>query len=132
MEWLRAPELQGIAALIAIGQVLFAIMRSLKHTPASTAPQPVSTAQSLHPAAASRVAGSFGALLFLLFGWLIYSIPWALLAVAFHYPPTMVISLLFFILGAFIALGVLLTRAPIIGGLLGGGVPLGTVANVVM
>src|SRR3954469_17000852 len=60
--------------------------------------------------------------------WALYSIPWALLSLAMHFQASMVLSPLFFALGSMTALGALVLRPPVVGGFLGGGIPLGTLA----
>jgi hypothetical protein len=126
---LRAPELQGIAALIAIAQIVFTIGKALwppersDSTSGETLPR-----TSYAPSSPSRFGVALGAVLFLVLCWLMYCVFWAGLAFALRFPPGMVISVTYFVLGAFVALGVLITKMPLIGGFLGGGLPLGTLA----
>ncbi len=122
MDWLRAPEIQGMAALIAIGQVAFAIAKNLKQPGRAPAPAAENDSQPLSPSP-SRIAIILGTVLFLVLGWIIYSIPWAIMASLLGGAPNMVLSVLFFTFGAFTALGVLFTKGPALGGFLGGGLP---------
>ncbi len=113
MEWLSQPEHQGIAVLIAMAQVIFAVVQY----PGAAASQPSGTLVRM-------VRG----ILLLAAGWVIYSIPWALLAFSMRFPPSMVFSPLYFVLGAFSVIGAITARNHIIGGFLGGSVPLGTLS----
>ncbi len=128
MDWLKAPELQGIAALIAIVQVVVAVVRSVRSAPPA---QPVGQPHAHPPSSASTlrfVSSAIGVVVFFIVGWILYSSLWALFALAMGFPASMVLSTLFFALGAFPALGVLLTTSPLVGGFFGGGIPLGTLA----
>jgi hypothetical protein len=128
MELLRAPELQGIAALIAILQVVIAVVKSLRSsTPVQSGGQPNST-QPSSGSTLSPIKSAIGSVVLLIVSWVIYCIPWVLLALAMSFPPSMVLSALFFALGAFTALGVLVSKFPMVGGFLGGSIPLGALA----
>src|SRR5262245_32830497 len=112
MEWFSHPEHQVIAVLIAITQLVF------------TAQYPGLDVSQSSSIPARIVRG----IVLLVVGWVIYGIPWALLAFSMRFPPSMVLSPLFFVLGAFTVIGAITTRNPRIGGFIGGSVPLATLS----
>ncbi len=129
MEWLRSPELQGIAALTAILQIIIIAGKGLAASRgASTGREaPASSFVSASPRR-SITAHIIGGLVVVTLAWLFYSIPWAAMAFAMRFPAHMVFSMMFFMLGSFTAAGALLTRWTPVGGFLGGGLPLGMLA----
>lgn len=132
--WVESDTLQGIAAIVAIGEAAVGVMMFIRSTPRpnpraamrDTIHSPVPP--SLPDGFSSRLAAALGAVLFLVLGWIVFSIPWSILALSMGYRPEIVLSFLFFILGASAALGALLTRHPAVGGFLGGGLPFGILA----
>ncbi len=113
MEWLNQQEHQGIALLIAVFQL---IITGVYYPLPESAPPLERTERILRAA------------ILLLAGWVIYSIPWALLAFSMGFPPAMVLSPLFIVLGGFAVIGALTTKSPRIGGFIGGSVPLATLS----
>lgn len=149
--WLSSPILQGAAALVAIlefmGLGLFRANEYQRQSqpPAQQTGRPVAT-QSKWPWAQGGQPGitrSFRAAagldirfllievtLIIVIGWIIYSIPWALLFFAARLPglpPQTVISFLFLVLGSLPAIGSAFAKSPKVGGFIGGAVPLSLV-----
>lgn len=130
MDWIKSPELQGLAALMAVLEFAFLIWGNFRSS--GNVNQIVQTpAEMPGPAPASpnmplRVAG----IVFLLAcGWLTYSLPWAVLAFALNFSPAAIIfNFIFLILGSLPPLGALMTKSMSVGGFLGGGIPLGLLA----
>lgn len=113
MQWLGNSEHQGIIILIAILQFVFAVARY-------QGPD--------IPQLPGMLARGTRVIVLLVVGWIIYGIPWALLAFSMRFPPSMVFNPLFFVLGAFTVIGAITARAPIVGGFIGGSVPLATLS----
>lgn len=113
MEWLSQPEQQGIAVLIAILQIAFTVAHYPGYGGLRSSGMP------------ARIVQGIG---LLVIGWLIYGILWALLAFSMRFPPSMVLSPLFFVLGAFTVIGAISTKSPVVGGFIGGSVPLATLS----
>lgn len=128
MEWLESPKLQGIAALVTIAQIALLAAQTLQRD-TGTPRQAAAITADVPPRPARRVTTALaGSLLALVLAWLLYSLPWAGMALALGMPAAMVVSPVFFALGAFTALGALLVRWPTLGGFLGGALPLGLLA----
>lgn len=134
MDWIKSPELQGVAALMAVLEFAFLIWGNFRssgsgnqivQTPALSgpgSPGPKSPSANIP----LRVAG----IVFLLAcGWLTYSLPWAVIAFALNFSPAATIfNFIFLILGSLPPLGALMTKSMSVGGFLGGGIPLGLLA----
>ncbi len=126
--WLKSPELQGAAALIALIEFGILTWKSLRR-PSQAPVQPPSPPPTPHDKPVdSAYAKIIGIVLLLITGWITYSIPWTLIAYSINLSPMVVVSMLFFVLGSLPAIGALLTKAPAVGGFLGGGLPLGVYA----
>lgn len=137
MSWLTSDELQGIAALVVVVEfmVMFVWDRLTKPTAASnsaatTIPSPVGKTAS-----PQNVVIQIGGVVFLfVVGWIIYSSPWGVMAFALSsFDPklpsySLVFHFLFLVLGSLPPLGSLMAKSVIIGGFLGGALPLGLLA----
>jgi len=126
MEFLKAPELQGIAAIIAIIEFVILLLRSETK---STSGIPHLGKSSTNSGSSSKGFARVVALIvFLSLGWLIYSLPWVVLAFALGLPgERLVLSPMFFVLGTLPAIGALIVRYQFLGGFLGGAIPLASV-----
>lgn len=109
MVWLDQMEHMGILALIALLQIGFTVAYTPDVLGARSAGIPVRIAQ---------------ALTLLITGWIVYSVPWALLAFSMRFPFSMLLTPLFFVLGGFTVIGAITTKTPMVGGFIGGSVPL--------
>ena len=128
MEFLKSPELQGIAAIIAV--IEFSILLWDRVKPTSTPPSSGAPSASAHsPVSPSSVpARVLGLIIFLFLGWITYSFPWAVLAFGMGFPWRLVLSPTFLILGSLPPLGSIAAKSIFLGGFSGGAIPLGSLA----
>lgn len=131
MEWVLWPHIQGIAALFGILQgVAFVldIRNKSRTSPTLGDPLPESILQGQDKSAWSIAAYTLGVIFIFVFGWITYSVPWALLAFSMGFSTSMVFSVTFLVLGSLPPVGSLLVKSKIFGGFLGGGLPMGLLA----
>lgn len=119
MEWLQAPELQGIAAIVAILEFILMLLQGVKPSNPSTG------GGTANPSVAERMKGF---VFFLLLGWITYSIPWVIIAFGMGFSLWIVFNPIFFVLGSFPPLGSIVTKSVFLGGFLGGSLSLGSLA----
>lgn len=114
MGWLGREQDQGLVVLIVVLQLVFTAVQ------APWCPRFRSVV-----GLGERVMRS---LLIHVSGWLIYGALWGVLALTMGFPASMVLSPTFFMLGSFSAIGAMSASSPIVGGFIGGGVPLAALA----
>jgi hypothetical protein len=112
MEFISQLDNQIIAIIIGIFQIIFIVV---KYHDISQSP--------------SILVKIIQGIAFIVVGWTLYGILWGLLAFSMNFSPLMVLNPLpFIVLSGFTVIGTIIAKTPIIGGFIGGGVPLATLS----
>ncbi len=125
MEFLKLAEWQGIAGIIAIIEFIILLK---DRTPGASSLSYTHTPDSSQKSVTKGPIRVIGLIVFMLLGWILYSLPWAVLAFGLGFSWWMVLSPTFLVLGSLPSLGSVVVKSAFLGGFLGGAIPLSSLA----